>query len=254
MKLSDPFPLIQCISICRPLSFVSAAIHYCLISVRLLKAPIYILNNQQGVFKILIGIWGVRFVRRVISVFVRSPFRISTLRLINLTIPFPTDSGCIIAICHTPWKRLLVQWCLKNNFALIIGNGNWSHRRGRIQRQAQGFNDLRNLVRFLQQNGRVVITFDNFNKQKNCPVNFLGNCYNVSSLPARLAKIAKVPLITAIPTLHNGTIDIHFGPRFDSKNLDSRSNTVMQNLISFLETEIKNNPGIWPTTSYQSIL
>lgn len=246
--------LAQFISVCSLLSCLSAGIHYCFISSGLLKVPVYILNGKGDLYKNLDQIWHARFARRVISVFVRSPFRLNTLRLVDLNIAVPPDSGCVIAICHTPWKRLLVQWCLENNFSLIIAGGKWTKQRGRIQRQALGITDLRCIIKYLNQNGRVVIACDMFNNLNNCPVNFFGKQHNVSLLPARLARIAGVPLITAIPALRNGTIKIDGGPQFGLNSLKADQGNVMQEIVLFLEAEIKNNPGVLHAAYYKHFL
>jgi hypothetical protein len=251
-----PYLLIQFISFCSLLSHLSAGIHYCFISSRLLKVPFYILNlnGKSQLYKNLNQIWYTRLVRRVVSVSVRSPLRLITLRLVNLNITIPPDSGCVIAICHTPWKRLLVQWCLENNFSLIIAGGRWTKQRGTIQRQALGITDLRCIVNYLKQNGRIVIACDIFNDLSNCPVSFLGKHHNVSLLPARLARIAGVPLITAIPVLRKGKIHFDGGPQFDLNNPNADSRDVMQQIVLFLETEIKNDPSIWLTTYHQNFV
>lgn len=209
--------------------------------------PFYILNGKSQLYKNLNQIWYTRLVRRVISVSVRSPLRLTTLRLVNFNVTIPPDSGCVIAICHTPWKRLLVQWCLENNFSLIIAGGKWTKQRERIQRQALGITDLRCIVKYLNQKGRIVIACDIFNNLNNCPVNFLGKHHNVSLLPARLARIAGVPLITAVPVLKKGHINFDGGPQFNPSNLDADPGDAMQKIVSFLETEIKNNPSVWLT-------
>lgn len=242
-----PYILVQFISACSILSYLSAGIHYCLITSRVLKIPFYILNGKSQLYKNLNQIWYTRFVRRVISVSVRSPLRLITLRLVNFNVTIPPDSGCVIAICHTPWKRLLVQWCLENNFSLIIAGGKWTKQRERIQRQALGITDLRCIVKYLNQKGRIVIACDIFNNLNNCPVNFLGKHHNVSLLPARLARIAGVPLITAVPVLKKGHINFDGGPQFNSNNLNTDPGDAMQKIVSFLETEIKNNPSVWLT-------
>ena len=251
MKTGKPFFLIHCISICWHVSSIMAAIHYCLLAARMIKVPLYVSFDQESVFKNLLNIWYNRLVRRVISVSVRSPLRASTLRLVNTDFPLVSDSGCVMAVCHTPWKRLLVQWCLENNFALIIANGKWRHQKGRLQKQGEGFSDLRDTVNHLRKKGRIVVAFDCFsNGPAQCPLKFLGKYCKVSMLPARLAKIASVPLITAIPRLRDGMINIDWGPRFSLNKLNDPTE-VMQTLISFLESEIKNNPGIWPAKYYR---
>jgi len=217
-----------------------------------MKVPLYIAHSGQNAFKNLRNIWHTRLVRRVISVSVRSPLRSSTLRLVNSNVSLPPGTGCVIAICHTPWKRLLVQWCLENNIGMVVGNGNWSHRKGRIQKKGRGFSDLRDIVNHLRHNGRIVIAFDCFSICPNqCRLKFLGNYHNMSTLPARLAAIAGVPLITAIPRLRNGMIHIDSGPRFGVNEPDSDPGDVMQHLVSFLESEIKTDPGIWPGAYYK---
>ncbi len=86
---------------------------------------------------------------------------------------------------------------------------------------------------------------DVFNNLKNCTAKFLERDCNVSLLPARLARIADVPVIAAVPELMNGTIHIYNGPRFDLTTSKTDPSRVMQFFMSFFETEIRRNPSIW---------
>jgi hypothetical protein len=246
MANKKPWYLNACMLLCNLLSHIIAAIHYCIIDIGVLKTPQYLTSLQGNVYGHLQKIWHARLVRRIVSVLVRSPFNSSTLSLINITVPLPTDSGCIIVTCHTPWKRLLVQWCLKNDFALIISNSQVTCRSRLIQRNGAGFIELRDLVKYLQGNGRIILTVDVFDNLKNCPVQFLGKEHNASLLPVRLARVADVPLIVAIPTLHNGSISFINGPQFKAQQLKSNPSNVIQNIMSFLEDQIVKNPSIWP--------
>jgi hypothetical protein len=254
MRTGKSFFLMQCIAICGLLSPVIGAIHYCLLTAWPVKVPLCVAYGEKGIFHSLVNIWRTQMVRRIISVLVRSPLRLSTLRLVNSTVSLPPGSGCVIAICHTPWKRLLVQWCLENNAVFIISNGKWTHQKERIQKRCDSLNDLCDIVTYLRQNGRVVIAFDNFNNHSNyCRLKFLGHHYNVSMLPVRLAKIAGVPLVSAIPRFRNGMINIDHGPQFSLNKVSSDPEGVMRTLVSFLETGIKSDPGIWPAAYYQII-
>lgn len=134
--------------VCSTAASIFSSIHYCLIAIGILRVPFYFSKSTRSIFKNLQSIWCTRVIRRMLSIVMRTPLRKSFLSLINFTIPAPVDSGCIIAICHSPWKRILVQWCLENKFGLIIGGGKWSHRKKLIQRQGTGFTDLRNIIRF----------------------------------------------------------------------------------------------------------
>ena len=228
------------------LSYITAGIHYGILNAGFLKVPSYLLNTSSGVYKTLRNIWCARIFRSMLSILVRSPLRKSMLRLVNFSVPLPANTGCIIVICHTPWQRLLVQWCLENNFGLIIASGNWTNEKKPLQRQGKGFREMRDIVKYLQQNGRIIIAADTFNNLSNCPVKFLGNYLNASLLPARLANVAQVPLVVAIPVLDDGAIHFNAGPKIECKMLRIGIPVIIQNLVSFLETEIIKNPSIWP--------
>jgi hypothetical protein len=244
----------QCIAVCGFLSPALAAIHYCLVSAGIIKMPLCTEYGEKGLFPNLKNIWRTQMVRRIISVLVRSPLRLSTLKLVHSTVKLPADSGCVVAVCHTPWKRLLVQWCLENDAVYIIGNGKWTHQKRLIQKKCDSLGGLRDIVAHLRQKGRVVIAFDNFNNHTNyCTLKFLGYHYNVSMLPVRLARIAGVPLVSVIPRFRDGMVNIDYGPQFGLNKINSDPVDVMQTLVSFLEVEIKNDPGIWPPRHYQVI-
>ena len=247
MQVNKPVYLRICLMFCSFLAYSCAGVQYGMKSVGLLKFPLYLLKCPGTVFKSLYGIIYARIVRRVLSVLVRTPFRKSTLQLVNFTIPVPYDSGCIIAICHTPWKRILVQWCLENNFALIIGGGKWTRQKKIIQRKGAGIAELRSIVKYLQLKGRVILAADFFNGLNNCPVKFLGNDYNASIAHVRLAIMAKVPLIVVIPKLSNTSINFTIGPQFEYFNLRLDFDKTIQRILSFLEKEIEHDPSIWAT-------
>lgn len=225
-----------------------AGLHYYTVYTGFLKIPLCIYNAPGGVYKNLRNIWFVRLIRRIVSMLVRTPLRIKILRMVNFTIPITSDTGCVIATCHTPWARLLAQCCLEKDYALVIGGDKWIRRIRLIYNQGRGFHELRHLVRHLRSGGRVIIIADVFKKTNsfsNCSAKFLEKDYNVSLLPVRLARIAGVPLMAVLPEFRNGTIHILEGPRFDLKILNSYSCEVMQNLLAFFEKEIKRDPSIW---------
>ena len=185
--------------------------------------------------KTLQGIWHAKIVRRVISFLVRTPVRRNILKLVNFNIPVPGDKGCIIVMCPTPWKRLLVQWCLEYKFALLIGGGKWTDQRRLIQRQGAGITELRELVNYLQHGGRVVIKALVFNKKSDCPVKFLGNHHNASLFAERLAILTKVPILPVIPRLSGTAIEFTAGPQFSTDGLKSGSARITTRVISFFE-------------------
>jgi hypothetical protein len=229
----------------RFVSLLPAAIHYFLIAIGFLKTPTSVCIGNARRFEILKSIWHARIVRRIISFLLLTSLRNYVFAFVNDQVSFPLNSGCVIAICHTPWKKLLVQWCLENDFALIVAHGQWVGEQRRIQKEAYGFSSLRQIVMHLRKKGKVFVTMDNFNDLDNCPVDFLGNNANAVMLPVRLAKMAHVPLEMIIPVLNSTSINFIRGPQFDLGRLKTGSPVITRELISFLENEIRNNPGIW---------
>lgn len=244
MLSKKPYYLFLIFTICKGLSYFCAGIHYTFIKIRFLKNPIYISKLSHKKFYTFHCIWHTRFVKRTMSLLVRTPLRKNILRGIQFDISMPKYKGCIIMTCHTPWKRLLTQWCLEKKFALIIGGGKVVQWRV-VQRQGVGITELRELVNHLKLGGRVIIIIDAFNKLTNCPVRFLGNRLNASIFAERLAIITKVPILTVVPKLSNTSITFSAGPRFFTEGLKSKSNSITTQIISFFDKEIENNPAIF---------
>jgi len=233
-------------SFCRVLALVMSGAHYYIIRTRIIKAPVWIIGPIEGQYKKFLRIWYARTVRRFISVSVRSLLRGSVLKLVNLDIEFPKDSGCVVAVCHTPWKRLLVEYCLDKKNMLIVANANLANKKKGIEVRPFGYKELRRMLNHLRQNGQVVIAIDCFNKLKNCPVDFLGSKANVSTLPVRLSEIGNVPLIMAIPIFNNDAIKFITGPQIKAGLNSLHSGYAIQQLIVYLDNEIKKDPSIWP--------
>lgn len=244
MPDNKPSYLLLLLASCRSISYFFASVHYAMIKAGFLNAPVNMAKLPHERLKTLHCIWHAKFVRRIISFLVRTPVRRNILKLVNFNIPIPRDQGCIIVLCHTPWKRLLVQWCLENKFALLIGGGKWTDQRRIIQRQGAGLTELRELVRYLKLGGRVVIKAVVFNNLNDCPVKFLGNDHNASLFAERLAILTKVPILTLIPKLSDTTIEFTAGPRFSTDGLKSRSTAITNRIISFFEKEIESNPAL----------
>ena len=181
----------------------------------------------------------------MISFLVRTPLRRDILKLINVNIPIARYQGCIIVMCHTPWKRLLTEWCLEKKYALIIGKVKRTDRRWAIQREGAGLSELYELLKYLELGGPVIVMADIFNNLKNCPLKLLGSEYNASVFAERLAILAKVPIFTVIAKLSNARIEFAEGPQFFTEGLKSTSTIITTEIISFFEKEIGNDPAIF---------
>lgn len=243
MPATKPLYLRICIFYCRVLATIAAGSHYLFFKLGLLKLSSVVINAPAGLLKNLQSIWLVRLFRRNISLLVRTPLKKDVLRLIN----FDPDSivpGSVIVSCHTPWARLLTQWCVEKKYAMIVGWGPWT-KRANIARHATGIHELRELARHLCSGGRIIIMADIFNDLNNCPVKFFEKPCNASLFPLRLAKLANTSLVTVIPALQNETVQIHTGPRVLLSSYKNDPGKIMQSLLSYFEKEIKQDPSVW---------
>lgn len=229
--------------ICLILAQFFAGIHYLLYRIKILKISSVITDAPHGLYKNLRTIWFVRFFRRCVSLIVRSPLRKDVLRLINFN-PESIAPGSVIVSCHTPWARLLTQWCVENNFAMIVGWGPW-RKRASLARHARGFNEIREIAKHLRSGGRIVIMADIFNDLNNCPVKFFEKPCNASLFPLRLASMSNSSLVTIMPTLTDKFVRIRRGPQIALNNYRNDAGNIMQTLLSYFEKEIKYDPAVW---------
>ena len=228
---------------CRKLSYLISAIHSFFWKINLLDIPLCIGEAPGGLYTNLQKIWLARLVKKLVSIGVRSPLRNQALGLVHFDIPVPAGTGLIFITCHTPWKRLLVQWFSENPYALIVDTGKSAERKKRLRKRRKGHNELLHIIRHLQYGGRVIIAADVFNKSNDQPAEILGKPGNLSLLPVRLARIAGVPLMAAIPRLRNGRIQINTGPCYDRQIQQSEMSGIMQNMLGYFENEIKQDPS-----------
>jgi len=227
------------------IAFIIAFFHYLFIQIRLLKISNNIKNAPLKNYKSLFYRYRAHVMRALITLLLKSPLKNLVLKLVTFNIPLFPDSGCVIVTCHTQWEGLLVQSCIENNYGLIIGRRKWKNSKKKVQRNSKGFTNIRNIIRHLEQNGRIIIAADSFNKLTNCPVRYRNKSLNASSLPSRLAKAASVPLIVALPVLSNGSISFIIGPRFTVKELKNNTTTTTRKIIFFLDDQLKNDYRLW---------
>ncbi|WP_026899294.1 lysophospholipid acyltransferase family protein [Daejeonella oryzae] len=232
------------IASCSYFSKIIAALHYYSGKAGFLIIPKCIGSSPAVMYKNLQSIWIIRLFRPLISVLIRTALKKDILRLVDFQLSLP-DGGCVIVTCHTPWARLLVQYCLENYYSLII-SGNKSNKQAyQIQKKGKGIIELRHLVNHLQGGGKLILMIDVFNNLDTCPLQFLNTNCNISLLPARLARIANVPLQAILPVFQHGNICIHSGPTLYPNILNTDLPGDMQTLLVFFEQEIMKNPSVW---------
>lgn len=209
------------------------------------KSPDFFESTIHSRFKVLHSVWYARIVRRTVSLLIRTPLKEKILKLVTVNISIADKEGCIITMCRTPWKRLLDQWCLKENFGLVITGKPYNDNRRIIHRKGCGVSELRGLVNHLKAGGRVVAITDIFNDSDNCQIRFMGHQQNISLFVERLAALANVPILVSIPRLMDKSFNFIPGPKFLTNDIKPKKAILTRQVISYLENEIRNNPSIW---------
>ena len=227
---------------CRLLSIPFASAHFCMVWMRSKPLPANIAQCDAGVYATLQDIWTTRFVREAVSGLLKTPLRAATLTLVDAK-HLPTGpGGCVIAVCHSPWFRLLAEWCRDRNAARIVAGDSWIWRTRGVN-VLGGYHNVRTLVEHLRNGGRAIVVADVFGSAHECAVNFLGVTRRVSLLPARLAALAGVPLVTLLPTRFAHRVRLECGPSFHV--VDGNQDAVMRAMLAFYEREIRCRPALW---------
>ncbi|WP_100615967.1 hypothetical protein [Confluentibacter citreus] len=244
IKYSKPLYLLLPIQLLNTLSIVIAFFHVFLIKRRWAKISDIIFNSPEGYEKMLQKIWFTRMMRRLLSVTLRTPFRSKAIKLVNNKLTLP-ELGCIIAIPHTPWAKLLAEWCRSNNFALVFAGGPWIKRTGHLNVSNASLSQIRKLVSHLNSKKFVVVIGDNENRSRCCQVTYFGKKCNASLLPVRLATLASVPITVVIPKFDKQQINLVNGPTIDSNTIISNKKEALQKIFSYYENEVYASPSIY---------
>ena len=230
------------LDVCRLLSLPFATLHYCLVCVGWQPLPACITQCHDGVYATLRDIWATRFTREVVTGLLKTPLRAATLTLVDAEDLPAGPGGCVIAVCHSPWFRLLAEWCRDRNAARVVAGDSWIWRTRGVN-VLGGYHNVRALVEHLRNGGRAIVVADVFGGADECEVSFLGVTRRVSLLPARLAALAGVPLVTLLPTRHTHRVQLECGPSFHVVN--GNQDTVMRAMLAFYEREIRCRPALW---------
>ena len=234
------------LGVCRLLSLPFATLHCCLMYIWRRPLPACVAQCRAGAYATLRDIWASRFVRESVNALLKTPLRAATLALVDAG-PLPAGpGGCVIAVCHSPWFRWLAEWCRDRNAARVVAGGAWIWRTRGVN-VLGGYQNVRALVEHLRNGGRAIVVADVFGGARGCTATFLGQQRRVSLLPARLAALAGVPLVTLVPTGHARGMRLECGPSFHVGTRNQE--TVMRAMLAFYEGEIRRRPALWSHAS-----
>lgn len=235
------------------LAKVMATAHSYFIRTDLIRVPTAIEEAHGGTYTVLWKLWKVRMLRRTLSLLLRTPLRYMALPLVKYRLDLPEDKGCIIALCHTPWARLLARWCRTHDFALVFAGGPWKKRTGRLNIPGGSYSGIRRLIRHLKKGGLVIVMGDNTGWSCCTPVSFMGKEQQASVLPARLAALAEVPIAAVVPHFRNNRVYLDQCLILETEKIKADRAKAIQNIFSYYEEHILHSPFDWGPPVYKSL-
>jgi lipid A biosynthesis acyltransferase len=152
--------------------------------------------------------------------------------------------GCILAIAHTPWGRVLARWSLSCDFAFILAHRRWAHWTGALHLLPTPAG-LRRAVQELRRGRRVVVVIDDFVPSGGCAVEFLGRPARVTMRAARLAALAGVPVVPVTLRYRHGLICLEFGTPLSSNCGRCAREQMTRALCAGMERRVTRFPEEW---------
>jgi hypothetical protein len=103
-------------------------------------------------------------------------------------------------------------------------------------------------LRHLRAGGRVVVTADVFVEAGGISLRFLGKQRLASSVAARLAALAQVPLIAIVPVYRDKRLQVQVGATIVGGESLLESPEVTRQLLALFEAEMRKQPQAWGDT------
>ncbi len=218
--------------------------HAILIHNNWLRVSDIIINSPESLIKTLQKIWFARMTRRVLSLILRTPLRSEVIKLVNNELCLP-KTGCVIVIPHSPWAKLLAEWCRLNRFALVFAGGPWIKRTEQVNVPGSGIMGIRKLISHLSSNKFAVIIGDNENRSRCCNVTYLGQKRKATLIPIRIAAMAKVPIVTVVPNFLNRMVNLREDIVIDFQDIINDEKLALQNIFTSFENQIYLSPSLF---------
>lgn len=187
-------------------------------------------------------IWSARLSRECLNTAMRIGLAEAVSRRVALADGQVPPSGCVLAICHSPWGRALALWNAAHPLALVKAAARWKSR-GRAAYVGSGIAALRELHGRLRGGARVAVVIDCFDADDGPALAFLGIPVRVGGGAARLARAAGVPIVPTRASLERGHIRVSFGPPIDATSLGVDES--MRQVMRAFEATVRADPAAW---------
>ena len=152
--------------------------------------------------------------------------------------------GCVFAVPHTMWGRVLARWSLSRNVALVVGHPRWAWWAGAAH-LPPSLAGMRRAVVELRRGRRVAVVVDDFVRRGGCAAEFLGRSIRVAKRPVCLAAQAGVPIVPVTVRYARGTILVRFdAPRVPCATRAGRE-SLSRELLRYVERDVSRRPEEW---------
>src|SRR5206468_6028802 len=98
--------------------------------------------------------------------------------------------GCVLALDHSPWGRVLARWAAAEQFALVFAHRRWARWAGPAHRAAVP-SGIRRTTAELVRGRRVAVIIDDFVARGGCEVDFLDHRARVAMRATWIAAQAR---------------------------------------------------------------
>ncbi len=186
-----------------------------------------------------------RLARQVLKLFLLVGEEASVLRRVDCRgLERLPPGGCVLAIAHTAWGRVLARWTLSRDFAFILAHRRWARWAGAVHLLPTSAG-LRRAVEELRRGRRLVVVVDEFVALGGCAVEFLGRPVRVSMRAARLAALASVPVVPVTLCFRRGLICMEFGALFPPSRGRCAQQQMTRALCAEMERWVSRFPEEW---------
>lgn len=186
-----------------------------------------------------------RLARQVLKVFLLVGEEATVLRRVHCRgrerLPV---GGCVLAVAHTPWGRVLARWALAHDFAFILAHRRWARWAGPLHLLPTPAG-LRRAVEQLGRGRRVVVVVDDFVALGGCAVELLGRPARVSMRAVRLAALASVPVVPVTLRYRRGLISVEIGTPLPPSHGRCAQQQMTRDLCVGMERWLSRYPEEW---------
>jgi len=156
---------------------------------------------------------------------------------------------CLVAFFHSPWNWALAPWLASRKCALVCAGARWQVRLG-TSYVAPDLVGLATIARHLRSGGRAVILVDKDPGAGGCEVTFLSRRIRCSPAVARLAGVARVPVVPCVCTWREGCFQLSVGRRIEVGRGPAGAQAATQALMAFFDQAIRDDPATGVFLSY----